>query len=237
MPARKGKTSGVAVTGVVPSELSVGRSYAESSLERDVLRLMRSRSDVLSFEVQPVDSVVQWFDTQGKAHIYTPDLRVVFKNGYWEPKDSKLSRPIRRAERIEVYEVKYWVTLRKQIAEFRPKFLAAKEILAKRGERFTVITEKTIRLVALHHEHFFFGYRSRPLNQDMVSEINGYLNNHGEVSVDELLSGLTSEPKYQLELMAQIWVMVAKNKLDIDHSKSPSRRSLVWIPDFSPEEK
>jgi hypothetical protein len=227
MPVRKPRSSAVAVTGYVPSAFEIGKSFAESSLERDLLRVMKARRDVISTEVQPLK--IEWVDASGQSRSYTPDLRVVYTQDFRDDPGQKYGRPFRRTDKAEVFEVKYWAKLRKDIDKFRPGFQVARAELASRGERFTVLTERTIRTLALDHSHFFNQFRRRYLDPQLELEIVTFLADCDEVSVCTVTEHLTTDPQRQLDVFAAVWILVARGQVDVDHSVPPHRQSLVWL--------
>jgi TnsA endonuclease N terminal len=231
VPSRKRRMSAVAVTAVIPTELAVGECFAESSLERDLYRILRSRRDIERFEVQPADAVIEWVDETGKLHKYTPDVRVVYKPESWDDPGKMYGKPFRRTHKTEVIEVKYRSDLQKNLLKFLPKFRAAKRIFQERGERFTVLTEHTIRSHAMEYAKFLERYKQRHLDQTMQSEIFDKLVTANEISIDLLITSITTDPDRQLELLAAVWIMVANGILDVNRFLPPSRNSFVWLSD------
>jgi hypothetical protein len=230
MPERKPRSSAVALTALLPNPFGVGKSFAESSLERDLLRIVKSRRDVISSEVQPL--TIPWTDSLGKTHSYTPDLRLVYKPGSRDDPGDKWGRPLRRASHIEVFEVKYYNTLKREIAVFRPAFQAARIVLAAQGVRFTVLTERTIRTLALDHAHFFNGYKHRQADPSIEQEVVSVLSLYEETTAAAVTERISSDPWRQAEVLAVIWILVARGTVEIEHSVSPSRNSKVWLVDL-----
>jgi hypothetical protein len=228
MPLRKPRSSAVALTGFVTSPFEIGKSFSESSLERDLLRIMKTRCDVISTEVQPIK--IEWVDASGQPRSYIPDLRVVYKQDFHDDPGRKYGRPFRRSDQAEVFEVKYFAKLRKYIDKFRPAFQAARAELASRGERFTVLTERTIRTLALDHSHFFNQYRRRHLDSNLEHEIITLLADcDEEVAVGAVIERLSTDSQKQLELFAAVWILVARGQIEVDHSVRPHRQSLIWL--------
>lgn len=224
---RRSPKSSTSLTALVGTEKAIARPYAESSLERDMLRLLRAREDVVFLLTQPFE--IPWWDEDGTPHTYTPDIQVQYKPDFWlEPAAAGLC-PLRRTNHVEVFEIKYRGQLRRNIIEFRPKFHAARAYCAERGWRFSVVTERTIRSLALDHARFFFALRDRELNLADAQLIQSALKDKGEVVVDSLLRDLTNDEWRQTELLAVVWIMVLRGTLEVDPSIPPSAESRVWL--------
>lgn len=113
LPVRSIGVSGRSVTGIVPL---MGRF--ESTLERDLMELVRFDRRVSSFLPQPVK--IEYKGDAGEDRLYTPDGLITFQESASSPP------PI-------LYEVKYRANFREQWRNLLPKFRAAKSYCAQRG--------------------------------------------------------------------------------------------------------
>ena len=95
MPVRKIPKNYRNLTGLLPSEKSVGDAEFESTLERDVLIYFEFKSNVKSFEVQPV--LIDWIDADNIPR----DLG----------NDSFLSNSIRNGKVIDITEIPFPIPL------------------------------------------------------------------------------------------------------------------------------
>ena len=134
MPIRKIPKNYRNITGIAPHNKAVGAAAYESSLERDFLTLLAFNQDVQRFEVQPL--AIEWFDTAGKRHVYTPDVLVHYQCD------------------VIVYEVKYRSDLRENWQQLKPKFQAALRFCKQNGWRFKLITEVEIHTDFLRNARF-----------------------------------------------------------------------------------
>ncbi|MGV6393349.1 Tn7 transposase TnsA N-terminal domain-containing protein [Pseudomonas caspiana] len=134
LPVRSIGVSGRSVTGIVPL---MGRF--ESTLERDLMELVRFDRRVSSFLPQPVK--IEYKGDAGEDRSYTPDGLITFQESASSPP------PI-------LYEVKYRANFREQWRNLLPKFRAAKSYCAQRGWRFEVYTEREIRTPYLDNVKF-----------------------------------------------------------------------------------
>ena len=120
---------GVSTRGVTGSVPSFGRY--ESSLERDLMEILRFDPHVERFTPQPL--TIEYLDRDGRTRNYTPDGLIHFKA------DSGSHQvPV-------LFEVKHREDFRKDWKILLPKFRAAKAYCLVQGWRFEVFTEREIR--------------------------------------------------------------------------------------------
>ncbi|WP_081466518.1 TnsA endonuclease N-terminal domain-containing protein [Collimonas fungivorans] len=109
-PARKIRSGNRGVRGNVPK---FGRF--ESTLERELMELLRFSNSVERFKPQPITIPLRW---RGRLSKYTPDGLIVFK------------RELRHSPIL--YEVKYREGYRNKWRELKPKFRAARALCRKK---------------------------------------------------------------------------------------------------------
>lgn len=188
--------SGRSVTGIVPL---MGRF--ESTLERDLMELVRFDRRVSSFLPQPVR--IEYKGDAGEERSYTPDGLITFQESASSPP------PI-------LYEVKYRANFREQWRNLLPKFRAAKSYCAERGWRFEVYTEREIRTPYLDNVKFLWPFRSREPGPLQRAQVVGVFESYNLISVGNLLGMLAPDPKQRGELIPVLWNLIAKGVVCCD---------------------
>lgn len=200
------------VTGVAAASKADGAAQFESTLERDFLSLLEFSPAVRTIDPQPVK--IEWRDTNGQPHIYTPDAFVEFiesdDNPPW------------------LCEVKYRSDLREKWAEFRPKFKAALRFAKQQGWRFKIITEREIRTPYLANVHFLIGFRRSKPNADLIQDILGHLNGIKETSPRALIETLRSDITARAQLTNVLWHLIATFQVGTDLHHPLTMKSRIW---------
>lgn len=209
LPVRSIGVSGRSVTGIVPL---MGRF--ESTLERDLMELVRFDRRVSSFVAQPVK--IQYKGDAGEDRSYTPDGLITFQASASSP------LPI-------LYEVKYRANFREQWRNLLPKFRAAKSYCAQRGWRFEVYTEREIRTPYLDNVKFLWPFRNREPDPFLRAQVLEVLEGCNEVSVSNLLAILAPNPKVRGELIPVMWHLVANGAVCCDLNIPLSMKAVLTI--------
>lgn len=209
LPVRSIGLSGRSVTGIVPL---MGRF--ESTLERDLMELVRFDSRVGSFLPQPVK--IEYKGDAGEGRSYTPDGLITFRESASTP------QPI-------LYEVKYRANFREQWRSLLPKFRAAKSYCAQRGWRFEVYTEREIRTPYLDNVKFLWPFRNREPAPLQRTQVVGLFESCNEVSVSNLLGMLAPDPKQRGELMPVLWYLIANGAVWCDLNQPLSMTTMLSI--------
>lgn len=147
MPIRKIPKSYRSVTGLIASNKNQRMAGFESSLERDLILLIEFDLNVEYYEEQPL--VIDYIDSNGEEHTYTPDIFVKYRKDIVPAKWMKPS----------LYEVKYRQDLFANWKELKPKFKAARAYAKPKGWQFQIITEQEIKTPYLQNVRFLLPYR------------------------------------------------------------------------------
>ena len=210
LPVRKIPKNYRNLTGVIPSDKSVGSAEFESSLERDVLIYFEFDSSVKSFEVQPVQ--IEWIDESNKLRTYTPDVLVYFND----------RNPI-------VYEIKYTEDLSEILLEDKTKFKAAIKFARSKGWRFKFFTENKIGLTYLKNVRFLLPFlKAGPRSETDMDLIDGQLNELSNTSPKQLISSIFSDEFNQADLIPTLWYLVATDQVGIDLNEPLTMVSKIW---------
>lgn len=178
-----------------------GASVAfESMLERDFLRRMDFRKDVLQVTSQPVAlCFVAW---NGRAYTYTPDFLVRFH-----------SHTRRRPILVEVKPEENW---RKNWREYLPKWKAAWRYAKEEGWEFHIYDESRIRGQSLKNIQFLERYRHADYAQVDLDAIVKTVAFKGIASID-YLTALHFQGQEALG-KSHVLHLIATRQLDCDIS-------------------
>lgn len=220
MPVRKIPRSYRAVTGATAS-VKVGRAVAsESTLECDVFTLLEFDPDVDRYEEQPL--TVLYRDADGRARHYTPDVLVWFREdvapGCWR-------RPL-------LAEVKYRVDLAGQWRALQRRLAAARAHAAARGWEFRILTEREVRTPYLANARFLLPFRRRPATEESsVRErlLLDALEDMREADAETLLLYVHRDERLRLELLPELWRLVAWRAIRADLRLPLTMRSRLWL--------
>ena len=197
------------VTGVVPS---FGKY--ESSLERDLMEILRFDPSVERFVPQPL--TIEYFDRDGKSRNYTPDGLIQFKAA-----SVSWAIPV-------LFEVKYRADFRKNWKILVPKFRAAKTYCLRQGWRFEVFTEREIRTPYLDNVKFLWAYREQMPSPDVPPLILQTLWDLDEADPDILLCALCHDATNRARMIPVIWHLIATGAIGCDLNVPLTMRSSIW---------
>jgi hypothetical protein len=209
-------TGQVASTKRVASGMNGGMAAFESSLERDLLILLDFDPEVLCYEEQPVR--IDYVDAGGCHRHYTPDVLVRWRR---DGVSAGGMRPL-------LAEVKYRSTLRKDWADLKPRFRAARLEARARGWTFRILTEVEIRTPYLRNARFLSPSRRLAPDGASVNSILTTLHQLRESDPETLLGTLARDLRKRAELIPTLWNLVATRKVGIDLSLPLTMRSRLW---------
>lgn len=197
------------VTGCMP-----GLGQYESSLERDLLEILRFDPGVESVIPQPVR--IEYKDADGRQRVYTPDGLIHF-----DPVLSIQSSPV-------LYEAKYRADFRKEWKTLMPKFRAAKAYSLRIGWKFEVFTEQKVRTPYLKNVKFLWPYLERNIEVGTRAHILKVLWDLEEADPDLLLCALCNDPDNRARLIPAIWHLVACHAIGCDLNEPLTMRTQLW---------
>lgn len=197
------------VTGMVP----LLGDY-ESTLERDLMEILRFDPSVEHFTAQPI--TIGYFDQFGKLRTYTPDGLIQFK-----PTASLIPQPV-------LYEVKYRADFRQDWRNLLRKFRAAKTYALDQGWRFEVFTEREIRTPYLDNAKFLWRYLEQSPSPDARRQILQVLWDLDETDPEMLLFALCRDAHNRARLIPTLWHLVAIGAIGCDLNVPLTMRSRLW---------
>lgn len=186
----------------------------ESSLERDLLEILRFDPAIVSVTPQPIR--IEYTDPGGKSRTYIPDGLI-----YFDPTLSLQSFPV-------LYEVKYRADFRNEWKTLIPKFRAAKAHGSSVGWEFKVFTEQEIRTPYLKNVKFLWPYRERHVEEGIRHNILQILWDLEEADPDLLLCALCHDSDNRARLIPAIWHLVACQAIGCDLDIPLTMRTRLW---------
>lgn len=204
-PARKIPIGTRSVTGTMPN----GEKF-ESTLERDLMYLLRFDPNVEHFAAQPVK--IQFQDESGRNRSYTPDILIHYRSGI---------TPV-------LGEVKYREDLHKNIEELRPKIKAASQYAKAQGWRFKIFTDRDIRTPYLINAKFLLPYLNATPEPAAIQKVLDGLSGYPNKEVGSLLNSLCPDLQVKGELLPVIWHLIARRRVGCDLELPLNMQSLVW---------
>ena len=207
-PVRKVSGTSRGVTGVVP-----GMGHYESTLERDMMELIRFDRRVRQFTPQPL--TIGYRDEAGTSRTYTPDGLIQFRHR--DPYEPTI-----------LYEVKFRDDFREAWRTYLPKFRAAKAYCRERGWVFRVYTEVEIRTTYLSNVKFLWPYVARKVDPAMRDHMLNVLWDLGEADPDFLLHALCSDATGRARLIPMLWHMLASGDIGCDLDSKLTMSSRIW---------
>lgn len=201
------------VTGVVP-----GFGAYESSLERDLMELLRFDGGIEKFVPQPL--TIDYLDENGKARRYTPDGLIYFK-----PDDAGAVSPL-------LVEVKYRADFRNDWRNLIRKFRAAKAFCRDHYWQFEVFTEKEIRTPYLSNAKFLWPYSQQKFADAEISRVLTALSDLEQADPDLLLCALYFDPMNRARAIPLLWHLIAVGAVGCDLSQPLTMRSPIWTEHF-----
>lgn len=188
----------------------------ESTLERDLMYLLKFDSTVDRFVSQPVK--IKYVDQANLDHSYTPDILIYHR------KDTKEGR---RKKNI-LAEVKYRDDLCKNFREYHPKFRAAMKYAKSKGWIFKVYTEENIRTPYLENAKFLTPYINYEIDQNILMEVMKRMTDLGESTPQALVASFFSDKWNQAGLLPVLWHLVARKHIGANLLLPLTMTSCIW---------
>lgn len=207
-PVRDVGRSSRGVTGIV-----AGMGAYESTLERDMMELIRFDRTVRQFTPQPL--TINYTNPDGAQRRYTPDGLIHYKSA--TPHEPSI-----------LYEVKFRADFRNDWKTYLPKFRAAKAHCQEQGWVFRIFTEVEIRTNYLINARFLWPYLSRKIDRGLRDHVLTVLWDLGEADPDFLLHALSSLPNGRAHLIPVLWHMVAIGEIGCDLDERLTMASRIW---------
>lgn len=191
-PVRKIGIQTRSVTGTMPG----GNRY-ESSLERDLMELVRGDSDFAAYHPQPLR--IEYRAKTGQSMSYTPDALIFWKSG---------RRPL-------LAEVKHREDCRGQWKELLSKLRAARAYARDKGWDFAVFTEDRIRGQRLQNLRFLHGYKAVAVSPVMEAAILAAIR-AGCTTPKSILEQMSGNGYDKASALPNLWHLIATRVISID---------------------
>lgn len=213
IPVREIPINSRSLTGT----LSSGSRF-ESSLERDLMNILRFDINVDRFIEQPLK--IPFVDPKGVSRTYTPDILIIHRRDILP---AKLMPQI-------LGEVKYREDLRANFASYKPKFKAAMRYAKAQGWEFRIFTEREIRTPFLKNAVFLLKYKQPDPYPDSgdILEVLEKLHELRETNVQTLLVSIHRDKWNQARLLPVIWHLVAIRRIGNDLTQPITMSSPIW---------
>lgn len=214
-PVRKIPTSFRSITGVMPSAEKDSQQF-ESSLERDLMYLLRFDTDVDKFVSQPM--TIEYQDKEGNSRTYTPDIIVYHRKDIASAK-----------KKVTILgEVKYADDLCRNFREYHPKFRAAMHYAKKQGWIFKVYTDVHIRTPYLTNAKFLLPYLDIAPEQNIIYSVLQRIEELRETDPQALLASFYLDKWNQATLLPVVWHLIAKRSIGTNLMQPLTMTSKIW---------
>ncbi|KWV88468.1 hypothetical protein PFLmoz3_01363 [Pseudomonas fluorescens] len=196
------------MTGIVPMF-----GHYESTLERDMMEIIRFDPNVQSFLPQPL--TIEYRNNDGQKRSYTPDGLIHYKEtpGYLAP---------------TLFEVKYRKDFREQWKVFLPKFRAAKAYCIDRGWCFEVFTEREIRTPYLQNIKFLWPFRDRVSSLESSKLILIALSGLKVADPNVLLGTLCHDANDRAQMIPTLWHLISIGEIGCNLNEPLTMSSRIW---------
>lgn len=203
MRVRKITNGGKKVIGKFPSSKMGKMVWWESQVERDYLYLLEFDPDVISYEEQPLKIS---YCLDGKAHLYTPDLRVV------------------RHGKKQIVEVKDDKNAHKE--EWARLFQTVAPICQREGYEYTVVTDRDIRVQPrLDNLKLIYKYAKAVVTTEHQILLYGLFDNRELLPLEEIIRGFLSKRA----TANTVYALIQKGILSVDLSQPIKPDSAVLL--------
>ncbi len=188
----------------------------ESTLERDLMYILKFDFQVDKFVAQPV--TINYIDKLDTPRTYTPDLIIYYRKDLSESKGKK---PI-------LCEVKYKDDLCQNFREYHPKFRAAMRYAKEKDWIFKVYTEEHIRSPYLTNAKFLLPYLDIKTEEGMLSSILLRLEDMRETDPQTLIASMFSDKWNQAMLLPFLWYLIAVRSIGTNLMQPLTMTSRIW---------
>jgi hypothetical protein len=215
MPVREVRSSGRNLTGRVHDHTREAHKV-ESTLERDLLVILRFDLNVDRFEAQPVR--IDYTDAHGTSRHYTPDLLVTYRK---DITPANTMPPV-------LCEVKYASDLARNAEAYAAKFAAAHAYAAERGWTFRTFDETQIRTPYLDNARFLFAYWALSPDQTRKRLVLETINRLSPTTPAAVLEALFKAHENRALLLPVLWWLVARRRVGADLAQKLTMNSPIW---------
>lgn len=188
----------------------------ESTLERDLMYLLKFDMTVDKFIAQPVK--IKYLDKENTPHTYTPDIIIYHRKDF----------PEARKKKTILAEVKYKDDLCKNFREYHPKFRAAMRYAKERNWLFKVYTEAHIRTPYLKNAKFLLGYLHSSYDPIVIDSLLNRINELRETDPQGLLASFYTDKWNQAQLLPAIWHLIARRSIGTNLQYPLTMSSRIW---------
>ena len=188
----------------------------ESSLERDLMSLLRFDTDVDTFVSQPVK--IEYQGKEGVLCTYTPDIIIYHR------KDIASARK----KPTILGEVKYKDDLCQNFREYHPKFRAAMRYAKERGWIFKVFTDVHIRTPYLKNARFLLPYLNKSYEHCTIQSVIERIEELRETNPHELLASFYLDKWNQAMLLPVVWHLIARRSIGTNLQQPLTMSSRIW---------
>lgn len=217
MPVRKIPKNYRNVTGLLASKKNDSMAAFESTLERDLMLTLEFDETVASYEEQPV--LINYADSDGKPHTYTPDLLIIYRSDL----------PHSEKKKSILCEVKYRKDLFKNWKILKPKFKAARRYAYSKEWKFQIMTEVEIRTPLVSNARFLIPFKRLLPDMEKTCLILNKMHELGETTPKELLDKCSSDFTIRAELIPILWHLVAIRQIGTDFNFPLNMSSLIKL--------
>lgn len=214
-PVRKIPTSTRSITGLIPTSDKDGEAF-ESTLERDLMYLLKFDITVDKFVAQPVK--INYLDKENRPRTYTPDIIIYHRKDLADAKNKKTI----------LAEVKYKDDLCNNFLEYHSKLRAGMRYAKERDWVFKVYTEEHIRTPYLKNAKFLLGYINSNFDPNIIESLLNRLDELRETDPQGLLASFYTDKWNQAKLLPAIWHLVARKSIGTNLHYPLTMSSRIW---------
>lgn len=216
-PARKIGLGRRSLTGQMAEGKVKGPGPFESALERDFFLLLDFDPQVREWAPQPVTLRIPKAAGR-RATKFTPDVLV----DYYQRVKGVPVQPV-------LFEIKYREELKRDWAELKPKFVAARQYAKSQGWRFALMTDRQIRTPMLANAKFFLPYgRYRAPDAD-AARVMELLHRYCDSTPARLMALCSDNPTDQARYLTTIWVLIAARIIEVDFNFEVAMDSRIHL--------
>lgn len=210
-----------ALTGILKSKKMATIIQFESSLERDLAKILEFRHDVVGYIDHPFK--ISYFRGE-KEHTYTPDFLIEFDVTQY--KDGVVDFMGIKSDKAKwLIEVKYKDSMNSFIEFDLFKYEQTRKICDENEMFFTFIDE-SIRGQYLENVSKLMAFRSTPLKRDMYNYVANFfkLRKGKEARIYELIDDYPGEVSV---IISGVWSLMYKRYLQCDLSSPVTKNTTV----------
>lgn len=186
--------------------------HYESPLEKDFLKLMEFKEDVLSVEGQPL--TLEYLNSNGTQVRYTPDFLVHF--------DTEHIKPI-------LVEVKPYDKLKKEWETYKERFKIAVKFAYSNGMLFRIYDERRIRSSFLKNVMQLKRYQHVSLSNEDENRVLKFIEASGKISIERILEDLYDSEDEKAIGKSLIFNLIFRKKLRVNLDRLLDNQSAIWL--------